>query len=235
MVTLFSCENVSSDYVEIGVDNDTLIGKEAIALFHEENYEESLRLLNYSIEKYPEVAELYFWKGKNLDALDSGQLALDFYSEAILLNPHNAKYLNNRGLLFFDLKRWELAEIDLKKALNLDSALGAAYNNLGLVYNQKEDYGAAIDAYNQSVNHGFRNKKVFYNKGISFINIAEFDSANVCLSRVIEIDPLLAEAYLYRGICYYKMGHKIKGCSDFWEAKNLGSFDADAYLKYCES
>lgn len=235
LVAIVSCKNIQSNTTEVVDSNDTLIATEAIALYYDGNYEESMQLLNSSIGKHPEVAELYFWKGKNHVAQDSLQLALESYSEAIRLDTDNPKYVNNRGLLLFQLQSFDQAEIDLRKALELESTLGIGYNNLGLVYNSRGQYDSAIYFYNRAINNNYKDRNVHYNKAIAFINMAEFDSAKCSLNNVIELDPTFAEAYLYRGLCYYKVGDKLNGCSDFWEAKTLGVEEVDEYLEYCKN
>lgn len=234
VVAIISCNNPPSVTGEEPDGDDTLIATEAVALFYDGNYEESLQLLNYSIEKHPEVAELYFWTAKNYVALDSIRSAFDFYSKAIDRNSNEAKYWNNRGLLLFSLGKLQMAEIDFKKALDVDSTLGISYNNLGLVYNKREQYDSAIFFYNQAIKNKHIDKNVHYNKAVTFINLAEFDSAKFSLNKVIDIDPSFAEAYLYRGVCSYKTGDKLHGCSDFWEAKTLGAKEVDEYLIFCE-
>src|SRR5690606_26732580 len=94
-----SCVN---DGLQVGgvSKNDTTLAMDAVELFYEGKHIESLRILGYSIEEHPDVAELYFWKAKNMVALNNLSEGLKAYNMAIKYNPDMAKYYNNRGLLY---------------------------------------------------------------------------------------------------------------------------------------
>ena len=62
---------------------------------------------------------------------DLGQhkLAMQYYTEAIRLNPQYAEAYNNRGLAHLNVEQYQRAIQDLDEAIRLDSQLALAYAN----------------------------------------------------------------------------------------------------------
>lgn len=60
--------------------------------------------------------------------------ALTLYSEAIQLNPNEADFYLNRGLVYDYLERYQEAITDYTHAIHLDPQLSDSYNNRGRVY-----------------------------------------------------------------------------------------------------
>ena len=61
--------------------------------------------------------------------------AIQDYSNAIELDPKNSSYLNNRGDVLYNLKRYEEAIQDYSKAIELDPKNGLYYYNRGMAVN----------------------------------------------------------------------------------------------------
>ena len=68
-------------------------------------------------------------------------MALADFSKAIKLNPNNAKAYNNRGNVYSNNKKYDLAIADFSKAIELNPNNPQAYYNRGVVefYSGKKD------------------------------------------------------------------------------------------------
>ncbi|GAB5363228.1 hypothetical protein AAMO2058_000865700 [Amorphochlora amoebiformis] len=87
--------------------------------------------------------------------------AIKHFSRAFELDPRNAVYLNNRAAAYIGQGKLEEAEIDARRALEIekakpmreqnDKALGRSYSRLGTIYHKKGNYSGAIWFYKNSI------------------------------------------------------------------------------------
>jgi tetratricopeptide (TPR) repeat protein len=73
--------------------------------------------------------------------------------------------------------------------------------------------------------------------GVLLFEIKDYENAIEKFTQVIDLGlDGKAEAYYYRGDCYYNLGDKVKACSDWTVSAGLGDKDA-IYIKknYCET
>ncbi len=70
---------------------------------------------------------------------------------AIELNPGNPLFYLNFGPLLFAGGMLDEAEAVYRKAISLKPVNPGAWNNLGNVYEEKEDFGKAIECYLKAV------------------------------------------------------------------------------------
>ena len=68
-----------------------------------------------------------------------------------------------------------------------------------------------------------KSAKDWYKKGKSYADDEIYGKAIECFTKAIEIDPKHAEAYDYRGYCYYRMVQYEEALADFEMALKLGS------------
>jgi len=127
-----------------------------------------------------------------------------------------------------------------KKATDANPAQVEAYNDLGSAYvgkndARKEDFEKALAAFNEAISRypGYAN--AYFNRGITFSKLGEFDNAFDdygtaidIYSRAIEKDPKdgvarnsLAQAYTLRGNLYLSLEDGEKAESDFKAAKAI--------------
>jgi tetratricopeptide (TPR) repeat protein len=215
-------------------EKDSLIAEEAVQLYYQGQYEESLRKLKYLKKEYPKAPELSFWEAKNYRDLNQVENSLASYAEAIGKDSSVARYYNNRGLLYLDNGQEALAYMDFKEALILDPDLSAGWNNLGLYFSRVRNDSLAIVAYKRAIGLDPFEPKALYNKGISEINLGNFDEAEIDMDNVIKLQPENYNAYLYRGISAHKLSKYLSGCEDIKKAYEKGVLDALNYIEYCK-
>ncbi len=83
-------------------------------------------------QEWLEKAKAYWSKGRYSDA----KAAMTCLDKALALVPHDAQYLNERGLAKVDAGLLREALTDFTKALEASPQMAAAYHNRGLVYVQ---------------------------------------------------------------------------------------------------
>uniref|UniRef100_A0A183CI44 E3 ubiquitin-protein ligase CHIP n=1 Tax=Globodera pallida TaxID=36090 RepID=A0A183CI44_GLOPA len=76
--------------------------------------------------------------------LSGGKEALSHYTRAIIKNPNDPTYFTNRALCNLNLKKWEPAAEDCRKALDMDRKNVKANYYLGKVYVHQKQFDEAI-------------------------------------------------------------------------------------------
>lgn len=92
---------------------------------------------NYSAADHKEKGNKYYQQGKFEDALNH-------YTRAIIKDPNEATYFTNRALCNLNLKKWDAAADDCRKALDLDRKNIKANYYLGKIFVQLGQFDEAI-------------------------------------------------------------------------------------------
>jgi len=108
------------------------------------SYEKVLEISKDDVNSFVRPVWLY------LDFVKEPEKALKLAETAALAFPDSAMSYNLLGWSYAGLKEYDKAEKDLKKAIELDPNLAAAYYNLGNLYNQQNDQQPALDAYQKA-------------------------------------------------------------------------------------
>ena len=75
------------------------------------------------------------------------------------------------------------------------------------------------------------NAYILYSHGTFLAHRKDYVRAIALLSKAIDIDPQLAEAYFNRGLAYINAGDKVKGNADLGRAGELGLYSAYSLIK----
>ena len=84
---------------------------------------------------------------------------------------------------------------DYDKVIRLDPKYAAAYNNRGIVYQDKEDYDKAINSYDEAIRIDPKLAEAYRIRGTAYQNKREYDRAIADYDKAIRLDPKLAYAY----------------------------------------
>lgn len=103
------------------------------------------------ISTAPERAQLALALGIRKMTPGTYEEAVHQFDRAISLSPQLAEAYLNRGLAERNLNRPEAALIDLAKALDLDSSLTLAHDELGQIYAARGDSEKALDQFSKSI------------------------------------------------------------------------------------
>lgn len=115
--------------------------------------------------------------GNTYNRLDQPEKAIEAYGKAILLDPEQHAYYQNRGGIYSAMGNAEAAQADYDKAAALSEALNPG--------------AASINYFNMAVTH---------------INNGAFDQALPVLTKALELDPKNAEAQYQVAICKLNLG-----------------------------
>lgn len=144
---------------------------------------------------------------------ESEQQAAHLFSEAITLCPKAALYFG-RGKCFLQLSQYQRALFDFSMAIRLESCAkhfgmrAWCYRKLGRLNEAQRDYAEALRLEKDNPTFHFERALVYFDLG-------DFQEAQQGCQQAVELKPpdkpaltpeRMAKAFLYRGICFRKLG-----------------------------
>lgn len=96
-------------------------------------------------------AEALKLEGNRAVASRSYRQAVEYYTQAIGLNPYDPVFLSNRAAAFSSMRDFENAIADAKAALEIDPSFTKAYSRLGFAYYSAGDAKASLSAYEKGL------------------------------------------------------------------------------------
>ena len=93
--------------------------------------------------------------------------------------------------------------------------LASAYNNRGVAYRVKSNYGAALDDFNEALRLVPDFANAFNNRGVAYRNMGDLERAVADYDQAIRIKPDYVAAFYNRGLALADLGQYEKAISDF--------------------
>ncbi len=206
-------------------DFSTSAGREREA---RENYEQALTVINQAISLLPNNPNSYNEKWAVLIKLNRYDEGLAAINQAINLAPRAAWY-GNRGILYYNQQKYDLALSDFSKAIDINPNYANAYNNRGNLYSELQKYDLALSDYSKAIDINPKFAMAYYNRGVLYYNQQKYDLALSDWTKAIEINPNYADAYYNRGVLYSDLQKYDLALSDWTKAIDINPNDADAY------
>ena len=173
--------------------------------------------------------EMDFQYGNILFLLGQLDMAIGAYSNAINLNPINARVYNNRGIVYGRKGDLDNAIKDFSKAIQLKPDYATPYYGRGIVYANMGDIDNAIRDFTEAIKRKPDYAKLYYDRGIAYAKKSDFDNAIRDFTEAIKRKPDYAKAYFERGSVYYQKGDFDNVIRDFTEAIKHKTDYAKAY------
>lgn len=137
--------------IESDLENFEDAYMELAAIYQDkEKYDEAIELYEKVIELKPEHEHAYGQKGMVLKYLGRYEEAVDFLTKQLQVKPY-AFYYINRGILYRFMSRIDDAASDFNSALELEPDNSYCYSRLGLIYEYKKEFEAALDSYDRAI------------------------------------------------------------------------------------
>ncbi len=193
-----------------------------------ENYEQALTVINQAISLVPNNPNYYNEKYAVLSELKRYDEGLAAINQAINLAPRAAWYVN-RGSLYYNQQKYELALSDWNKAIDINPNFADAYYNRGLLYSDQQKYELALADYSKAIDINPNFADAYYNRGNLYSDLQKYDLALSDYSKAIDINPNYANAYYNRGNLYSDLQKYDLALSDYTKAIDINPNYANAY------
>lgn len=179
-----------------------------------------------------------YYVNQGMDKSQQGNIkgALDDFTKAIQIDPHNDMAYVHRGKARFDLGDDKGALKDYDQAVGLAKRSTQAYLNRGNVRAALDNEQGAIEDYNRAIAIDPQLAKAYLNRCLSLSNIAlqqnkiaEQQAAIDDCTRAIQLKPNYAFAYQNRGLARRRKGDIAGAIEDYNVAIRINPKDADPY------
>jgi len=125
--------------------------KEGVSHYQQENYQVSINKFDYALEKAPNLAEAYSYRGQAKAELGDIDGAISDYNQLLLIQPNNSEGYYNRGNAYCKLKEYHTAIKNYNQSLNINPNFPFAYYARGRAYIEIENKQRAIEDLRRSL------------------------------------------------------------------------------------
>jgi tetratricopeptide (TPR) repeat protein len=155
--------------------------------------------------------------------------SISLWSDATKNSPDAYLAFSNLGKALNDDKRYQEAEKELTKAIQLNQNYSTAYANRGNSYYNLKNYTAAYQDYSLASKLNPDDFLFLNNKGLAAFSLNKYDEAIIDFTKSIELNPKYSEAYNNRGMVRDNQLKYEMALADFSKAIELNSAYAIAY------
>ncbi len=198
---------------------------------------EKLNQYNLAKEAYQTILNLapdHERASINLSRLQSGNEKISKLNEYILNHPDQAVGYADRGLAYYNIKNFQMAESDLAIAHKLSSSNTEYKLNLALCKIKLDKLEQAESILLEITEAEPNNSKAFFNLGnIQYMN-AQYPDAIAYFSLAIQKENDNPSFYYNRALAYYENNQLEKACVDMNSANMFDSGTGVEFIKkYC--
>ncbi|VAI55052.1 unnamed protein product [Triticum turgidum subsp. durum] len=176
-------------------------------------FADALQLYTTVLDKDGTNVDALIGKGICLQAQSLPRQALDCFTEAVKVDPKNACALTHCGMIYKDEGHLVEAAEAYQKARSADPSYKAAAEFLAIVLT---DLGTSlklagntedgIQKYCEALEVDSHYAPAYYNLGVVYSEMMQFDVALTCYEKAALERPLYAEAYCNMGVIYKNRG-----------------------------
>jgi len=215
--------------------------KLGVSFMQEGNYTEALRELFEAEKIYPDNSTLQNVLGLTLWLKKDFERAKQHLEKAVALDPHNSEAYNNLGVVYLNLEKWDDAISCFEKTMSdiLYLTPENSWFNIGVAYENKNDYTKAIESYKKAAELAPTNPRIYevYKRlGRVYYHSGKYLDAVSTLEKARNLNKNDAETRLFLGQSYIKVRQNKNAIGEFKEVLRLdpnGRFarEAGGYLK----
>lgn len=215
--------------IAIEPDNQEALLKMAELHFYFQEYDNTFKYLDKVAALDKLNATVWFMRGMTYKDMGDTAKAVKSFMEAIQLDQNYYDAYLYLGILHAARKS-KLAADFYSNALNVRPNSPEVLYNLGLFYQETENYDKAIQTYTMVTSQDIKPdspqflflKHSFYNLGYVNLQYTQlYRQAVKYFSSAIALDPVFVEAYYNRGYSYELMGDVINARKDYTKALQL--------------
>ncbi|MBF0383559.1 MAG: tetratricopeptide repeat protein [Magnetococcales bacterium] len=143
--------------------------------------------------------------------------------------PKHVDSLNILGVIAQRVDRNDIAVELFQRAIGINENYGVLYHNLGISYNQLQNYHDAAAAFNSALDKSPENAQIHVDLGTVFENLKNFDEAVVNYQKAISINPNFAKAFFNLGNVKKNQGKLDEAVAHYEKAISINPRLAEVY------
>lgn len=181
----------------------------------QQNWDESIQLLNQVIRQNQGHGEAYYYRAVALMKTGDMNSALADCDQAIRCSPQEAEIYALRGNIYGITKRWNSALEDYNQAIRFRAGFANYHRRRADIHRQLNDLRRAYDDYSTILKLTPRDYDAWVKRGIVQKDRRFYEDAIADLTQAIEIDPNNHFGYLFRSIAYTEWGNHPAALTDY--------------------
>ncbi len=135
--------------------------------------------------------------------------AVQFFDQALKIDPDRAEIHDMLGAAHFVLKNYEKAVVHFSRVSQLKPTDAKPLINLGAVYNRKDDFQKAADVLKRAVARDGKSVEAYYNMGIAYRGLSQLAMAISSYKEALKFNPRMLDAIQNMANCLLEQGsHK---------------------------
>ena len=155
--------------------------------------------------------------------------AIEQLEAALTIFPNFVAALNQLGVQYIALKKWDKASEVLGKAIGIAPDAFHPRLNYGIVLIQTKNYKGAVDELNIAVQKGPTSSTAYFYLGRAKVNLGDYDGAESALRQTITIGGDEAvEAHRYLGAVYIEKHDTVRAADELESYLKLAPTAKDA-------
>lgn len=167
---------------------------------------------------------------KALHEMQIGNLATALAVLENLNESNNSMVFDLKGMIYHETERWELAEVNYKKAIDLDITYELAILNLSMLEAQKGDLTTALELVNRVIALNPDFQKAYFYKATIYKKMGENEKALKEYDLMEKQENLVSyEVFLNRAIAEKMSGDALSALTDINKAIELEPENAILY------
>jgi tetratricopeptide (TPR) repeat protein len=171
--------------------------------------EEALKEYLLLIKLHPENPEYFYWAGTIFSDRNRTDLAEQYFSKAVSLNPRDGRCHFALGVALYQNKKIRDAGIEFENALKADPSNGQVHYYMGKVHKDGKDYAEAISSFEKAARNQEYRIRSLVELGSCYMSLKMVDKAIPELERAVRAieddagsDSLYARYFL--AMCFEK-------------------------------
>lgn len=186
----------------------------AMASFKTENYPAAVKGLQKVVAENPKDAEATYTIGRSYIDMEMFTNAIPFYKKAIELDATRNVWMNELGLVFYNLNDFKNAKTYLVKAAEAGFPTSNDFNeNLGYAYIFSGEFDKGVKLLLDILERKPGNKDILRDIADAYYKQKMYDKSLEFCQKLIELDPKDGKGLYQAGLCFQKKGQKEKGQS----------------------
>jgi Tfp pilus assembly protein PilF len=176
-----------------------------------------LALNNYrqAVESDPKQADPYYYVAATHATKGNTAEAAQWYKMALDIDPKHVRALVSYGLMLLKQRQFQVAEVHLKKANEIDSNRWQVHNGLGVICDYRRDYKCSEAHYQSAMQHNPNKAVVYTNWGYSKYLAGKWAEAKNFYDLAIQEDPHHEKAWANLGLLHIRTQEYSKGMDAF--------------------